>query len=200
MMEEGALQQFIRKLSRLPGFGPRSARRMALYLLKDPRQRLTPLVEAMEKAAQMVRPCHICGNLDDCDPCQICRNPERQKGVICVVENVGDLWALERTHVYRGVYHVLGGTLSPIKGCGPEDINSASLFHRLDEGHVKEVILALGATVEGASTMHWLMDKMAQYGDIKITRMAQGIPMGGSLDVLDDGTLAAALGERHAMS
>ncbi|MFT9258747.1 MAG: recombination mediator RecR [Acetobacter sp.] len=191
------IEQLIRLLGRLPGFGPRSARRVALYLLKDPQTRLAPLARAMEKAGAAIRTCSSCGNLDTVDPCHICRDPLRDHGVVCVVETVGDLWALERAGVHRGVYQVLGGTLSPLSGTGPEDLNIAPLFARLAAGQVREVILALGATVEGATTMHWLMDRLEPYDGVTVSRVAQGVPMGGALDVLDDGTLAAALGARR---
>ncbi|MFT8675619.1 MAG: recombination mediator RecR [Acetobacter sp.] len=191
------IEQLIRLLGRLPGFGPRSARRVALYLLKDPQTRLAPLARAMEKAGAAIRTCSSCGNLDTVDPCHICRDPLRDHGVVCVVETVGDLWALERAGVHRGVYQVLGGTLSPLSGTGPEDLNIAPLFARLAAGQVREVILALGATVEGATTMHWLMDRLEPYDGVAVSRVAQGVPMGGALDVLDDGTLAAALGARR---
>ncbi|MBO1324547.1 recombination mediator RecR [Acetobacter sp. TBRC 12305] len=191
------IEQLIRLLGRLPGFGPRSARRVALYLLKEPQTRLVPLARALEKAGDAIRTCSSCGNLDTLDPCHICRDPLREHAVVCVVETVGDLWALERAGVHRGVYQVLGGTLSPLSGTGPEDLNVAPLFARLEAGQVREVILALGATVEGATTMHWLMDRLVAYGGVTVSRVAQGVPMGGALDVLDDGTLAAALGARR---
>ncbi len=195
------IEQLIRLLGRLPGFGPRSARRVALYLLREPQSRLVPLARAMERAGEAIRTCSSCGNLDTVDPCHICADPLRDHALVCVVETVGDLWALERAGVHRGVYQVLGGTLSPLAGTGPEDLNIAPLFARLEAGQVREVILALGATVEGATTLHWLMDRLAPYtapqGTVTVSRVAQGVPMGGALDVLDDGTLAAALGARR---
>ncbi|AKR48242.1 recombination protein RecR [Acetobacter pasteurianus] len=191
------IEQLIRLLGRLPGFGPRSARRVALYLLKEPQTRLAPLAHAMERAGNAIKTCSSCGNLDTIDPCHICSDPLRDQGLICVVETVGDLWALERAGVHRGVYQVLGGTLSPLAGIGPEDLDVAPLFEKLNKGTVREIILALGATVEGATTMHWLMDQLAPYGGVTVSRVAQGVPMGGALDVLDDGTLAAALGARR---
>ena len=195
------IEQLIRLLGRLPGFGPRSARRVALYLLREPQSRLAPLARAMERAGEAIRTCSSCGNLDTVDPCHICADPLRDHALVCVVETVGDLWALERAGVHRGVYQVLGGTLSPLAGTGPEDLNIAPLFARLEAGQVREVILALGATVEGATTLHWLMDRLAPYtapqGTVTVSRVAQGVPMGGALDGLDDGTLAAALGARR---
>lgn len=190
--------RLIALLSKLPGLGPRSARRAALKLLQAPETRMLPLASAMAEAARAVRSCQLCGNLDSADPCAICADGARDRSVVCVVEGVGDLWALERAHVHRGVYHVLGGTLSPLAGTGPDDLNLTPLLARISAGGVVEVILALGATVEGATTMHWLTDRLQPFG-VGITRVAQGVPMGGALDVLDDGTLAAALRSRRAV-
>lgn len=191
------IERLIELLARLPGLGPRSARRAALTLLRQPRTRLLPLATAMEQAANSVRTCDACGNLDSRNPCSICADEHRDHSMVCVVEGVGDLWALERAGVHRGLYHVLGGTLSALGGTGPEDLSTAPLMARLAGGEVREVILALGATVEGATTAHWLAERLASFG-IAITRVAQGVPMGGALDVLDDGTLAAALMARRS--
>ncbi len=191
------IERLIGLLSRLPGLGPRSARRTALRLLQEPQTRLLPLAQAMQEAARAVRSCSVCGNLDSADPCHICADPHRDRSLICVVEGVGDLWALERAHVHRGLYHVLGGTLSPLGGVGPEDLNLPGLLARVQAGGVAEVILALGATVDGATTTHWLTERLRPLG-VTVTRVAQGVPMGGALDVLDDGTLAAALRARRA--
>ncbi len=191
------IERLIELLGKLPGLGPRSARRAALGLLRQPQARLLPLANAMQQAARTVRTCGLCGNLDSRDPCTICSDPGRDRGLVCVVEGVGDLWALERAGVHRGLYHVLGGTLSPLGGIGPEDLNLAPLLARLADGGVREVILALGATVEGATTQHWLSERLADTG-ATISRVGQGVPMGGALDVLDDGTLAAALMARRA--
>ncbi len=191
------IERLIELLARLPGFGPRSARRAALTLLRQPRTRLLPLASAMEQAARTVRTCSQCGNLDSRDPCAICDDPHRDRSIVCVVEGVGDLWALERAGVHRGLYHVLGGTLSALGGTGPEDLSTAPLLARIEAGGVREVILALGATVEGATTTHWLAERL-QPLDVTVTRVAQGVPMGGALDVLDDGTLAAALMARRS--
>ena len=158
---------------------------------------MLPLAVALADAARAVKPCADCGNLDSRDPCSVCVDPNRDRSVICVVEGVGDLWALERAGVHRGLYHVLGGTLSPLSGIGPDDLNTASLFARVTEGEVAEVILALGATVDGATTAHWLSDRLRPRG-VSVTRVGQGVPMGGALDVLDDGTLAAALRARRS--
>ena len=190
------IERLISLLSRLPGLGPRSARRAALKLLQEPGTRMLPLASALEDAAAAIKSCHLCGNLDSQDPCAICADPHREQGLICVVEQVGDVWALERAHVHRGVYHVLGGTLSALAGQGPEDLNLRPLLGKLEAGGVSEVILALGATVDGATTAHWLTDRIRSFG-VPITRVGQGVPMGGALDVLDDGTLAAALRGRR---
>jgi recombination protein RecR len=190
------IERLIDLLAKLPGFGPRSARRAALRMLQQPETRMAPLAAALFEAARAVKTCSRCGNLDSRDPCAICTNPHRDQSVICVVEGVGDLWALERAAVHRGLYHVLGGTLSALSGIGPEELNTAPLLARVAEGNVIEVILALGATVDGATTAHWLADRLRPLG-VAVTRVAQGVPIGGALDVLDDGTLAAALRARR---
>jgi len=190
------VDHLISLLSKLPGLGPRSARRAALKMLQQPESRMLPLAAALAAAAQAVRPCADCGNLDSQDPCSICGDEHRDRSVICVVEGVGDLWALERARVHHGLYHVLGGTLSALSGIGPEDLNTEGLLTRIAEGGVSEVILALGATVDGAATAHWLTDQLRPTG-VTVTRVGQGVPMGGALDVLDDGTLAAALRTRR---
>jgi recombination protein RecR len=192
------IDHLIGLLSKLPGLGPRSARRAALKMLQQPEARMLPLAAALTQAARAVRPCADCGNLDSQDPCSICANPQRDRSIICVVEGVGDLWALERAHVHNGLYHVLGGTLSAISGTGPDDLALPGLLNRVAEGDVAEIILALGATVDGAATAHWLTDQLRSTG-IAITRVGQGVPMGGALDVLDDGTLAAALRTRRSV-
>jgi len=190
------VDHLISLLSKLPGLGPRSARRAALKMLQQPESRMLPLAAALAAAAQAVRPCADSGNLDSQDPCSICGDEHRDRTVICVVEGVGDLWALERARVHHGLYHVLGGTLSALSGIGPEDLNTEGLLTRIAEGGVSEVILALGATVDGAATAHWLTDQLRPTG-VTVTRVGQGVPMGGALDVLDDGTLAAALRTRR---
>lgn len=192
------IERLIAELARLPGFGPRAARRAALRLLRQPQARLMPLIAALRDAADAVRPCARCGNLDSVDPCTLCADPRRDQGLVCVVEGVGDLWALERAGVHHGLYHVLGGTLSALSGVGPEDLNAAPLLARVAAGEVREVILALPATVDGATTAHWLTDRLRPHG-IAISRVAHGMPMGGALDALDDGTLAAALRARQAV-
>jgi recombination protein RecR len=190
------IERLIGLLAKLPGMGPRSARRSALKMLQQPETRMLPLATALADAARAVKPCSVCGNLDSQDPCAICSDPRRERSVICVIEGVGDLWALERASVFHGLYHVLGGTLSALSGVGPEDLNVASLLARVERAGVTEVILALGATVDGATTAHWLTDRLRPLG-VTVTRVAQGVPIGGALDVLDDGTLAAALRARR---
>ena len=190
------VERLIDLLAKLPGLGPRSARRAALKMLQAPEQRMLPLATALADAARAVRPCSLCGNLDSADPCAICADPGRDRSIICVVEGVGDLWALERAGIYRGLYHVLGGTLSALGGVGPEDLNVTPLLRRIGEGGVAEVILALGATVDGATTAHWLAERLMKTG-VAVSRVGQGVPIGGALDVLDDGTLAAALRARR---
>jgi recombination protein RecR len=190
------LDTLIQLLARLPGLGPRSARRAALHLLKRRESLLRPLATALAEAEAAIRACAQCGNFDTVDPCAICRDPERDPSVICVVEDIADLWALERTRAFRGRYHVLGGTLSALDGIGPDDLNLGRLLARLEPGH--ELILALNATVEGQTTAHYIADRVAQSG-VKVSRLAQGVPIGGELDYLDDGTLTAALKARRAL-
>ena len=195
-MNSPEIDRLIALLAKLPGFGPRSARRAVLRLLQQPQTRMVPLAAALTEAASAVKPCRECGNLDSRDPCAICTDTGRDRALVCVVEGVGDLWALERAGVHRGLYHVLGGTLSALGGVGPEDLSVRPLFARIAGGAVEEVILALGATVEGASTAHWLADRLQTTG-VSVTRVGHGVPIGGALDVLDDGTLGAALKARR---
>jgi recombination protein RecR len=190
------LDTLIQLLARLPGLGPRSARRAALFLLKRREQVMRPLAAALGAAAAAIRPCATCGNFDTADPCAICRDPERDPSAICVVEDLADLWALERTGAFRGRYHVLGGTLSALDGIGPEDLNIARLIARLGPG--TEMILALNATVEGQTTAHYIAERAEATG-ASISRLAQGVPIGGELDYLDEGTLTAALKARRAL-
>ena len=192
------LERLIQLLARLPGLGPRSARRAALHLLRKREALMLPLADAMAAAAARVRPCAVCGNLDTADPCAICADPRRDAGLICIVEQVGDLWALERTGSYRGRYHVLGGTLSALDGVGPDQLNIAGLLRRAAEPGLREIILATGATVDGQTTAHYLIDRLAG-SDVAVTRLAHGVPVGGELDYLDDGTLTAALRARRSI-
>ena len=187
------IERLVQLLSRLPGLGPRSARRVALALLKKREQLLEPLADALRDAATAIRVCETCGNLDTASPCALCNDERRDPRVLCVVEEVADLWALERAGVFRGRYHVLGGALSALDGMTPERLNLAPLLARTKS--VDEVILAMNATVEGQTTAHYLMD-MLQSSGIKVTRLAHGVPVGGELDYLDEGTLSAAFKAR----
>ena len=190
------LESFIQMLSRLPGFGPRSARRAALHLIKNKETLLVPLINAMEKTAESVAICSSCGNYDTSDICSICLDSEREQSIICVVEEVADLWALERTSMFKGNYHVLGGVLSPLDGIGPDDLRIDGLISRVRATNVEELILATSATVDGKTTSHYIADRFQNEG-IKISLLAHGIPVGGELDYLDDGTLGADLKDRR---
>ncbi len=190
------IDRLIELLAKLPGLGPRSARRAALHLLKRKDALLIPLGSALAAAAENVRQCSQCGNLDAVDPCGICTDPRRDDSLICVVEDVADLWALERASVFKGRFHVLGGVLSALDGIGPEDLNVTGLVARARGNQVREVILATNATVEGQTTAHYLIDRLEDC-DITVSRLAHGIPVGGELDYLDDGTLGAALKARR---
>ena len=189
------IERLIQLLARLPGLGPRSARRATLHLIKKKEQLLVPLAEAMRVAVDSVTVCTACGNVDTSDPCAVCADPARDPSVIVVVEDVADLWALERAHALSARYHVLGGTLSPLDGVGPGDLNIASLVARAADPVVKEIVLAVNATVEGQTTAHYITDQLDGLA-VKISRLAHGVPVGGELDYLDDGTLAAAMRSR----
>jgi recombination protein RecR len=191
------IERLIQILARLPGLGPRSARRAALQLIKKREALLEPLARAAAEAAAAVKVCSVCGNADTSDPCAICADPSRDAATIVVVEDVGDLWALERAGATRARYHVLGGTLSPLDGIGPDDLSIAALVARVRGGGVSEVVLAVNATMEGQTTAHYLTDQLAGSG-VRVTRLAHGVPVGGELDYLDDGTLAAAMKSRTA--
>ena len=198
-MSASEIDRMIQLLARLPGLGPRSARRAALYLMQRRESLLQPLAEALERAGEKIVACSTCGNLDVEDPCAICREPGRDSSLICVVEEVGDLWALERSAAYKGRYHVLGGTLSALDGRGPESLNLGKLAERAGSGEVQEVILALSATVDGQTTAHYIAERLAPSG-VAVTRLAHGVPVGGEHDALDDGTLLAALKARRRAS
>jgi recombination protein RecR len=189
------IERLIQLLARLPGLGPRSARRAALALLKKRDTLLEPLADSLREAADAILACEVCGNLDTQSPCAICSDPRRDPHILCVVEDVADLWALERAGVFRGRYHVLGGALSALDGVTPERLNVAPLLERVKSG-VDEVILAMNATVEGQTTAHYLMDLL---GGMKVTRLAHGVPVGGELDYLDEGTLSAAFKARRSL-
>ena len=189
------IDRLIHLLAKLPGLGPRSARRAALALLKKRETLLEPLADALAEAAAALKQCSTCGNLDTTDPCALCRDPSRDAATLCVVEDVDDLWALERAAMFRGRYHVLGGALSALDGVTPEKLNLGKLVERASEG-VTEVILAMNATVEGQTTAHYLMDALEPL-HLRVTRLAHGVPVGGELDYLDEGTLSAAFKARR---
>lgn len=197
-MAGSEIERLIQLLAKLPGLGPRSARRAALHLLNRRETLLEPLAQALEEARDSVRHCSVCGNLDSVDPCAICADEGRDGGLICVVEDVAGLWAMERAHVFRGRYHVLGGVLSALDGVGPDDLGIERLLLRARPPAVREVILATGATVDGQTTAHYIADRLAGRG-LAISGLAQGVPMGGELDFLDDGTIGAALSARRPM-
>lgn len=190
-----AIDRLIGELGKLPGVGPRSARRLALHLLKQKTRTIPPLIAALTQANDEVKTCATCGSIDDTDPCRICAHPGRDATLICVVEDVADVWAMERSGSFRGRYHVLGGTLSAMDGRGPEQLRIDQLMHRMTADGVKELILALSATVAGQTTAHYVAERVHGM-NITVTRLAQGIPMGGELDYMDDGTLSAALSAR----
>ncbi|TCU38831.1 recombination mediator RecR [Rhizobium azibense] len=192
------IEKLIQLLAKVPGLGPRSARRAALHLIKKKEQLLGPLSTAMGEAYDKVKVCSRCGNVDTVDPCTVCTDERRDHSVIIVVEDVSDLWALERAGAMNATYHVLGGTLSPLDGVGPDDLNIRGLIDRIGQGGIRELIIAVNATVEGQTTAHYITDQLTGL-DVKITRLAHGVPVGGELDYLDEGTLAAALRARTAI-
>ena len=197
-MSEQVLEKLIKKIAKLPGFGPRSSRRVVLHLLKDKETLLLPLIEDMNNVANNIKKCLECGNLDENDICNICKNSSRNETLLCVVETVADLWALERSNVYNGKYHILGGVLSAIDGINPDQLNIDSLEKRLESKIFTEVIIAISATLDGQTTAHYLAERLGKL-DIKITRLAHGLPVGGELDFLDDGTIAQALKARNLL-
>ncbi len=189
------IERLIQLLSRLPGLGPRSARRAALHLVKRREELMEPLAAAIADAHEKIVVCSVCGNVDTRDPCTVCADPSRDPSSLVVVENVADLWALERAGVVTGTYHVLGGTLSPLDGIGPEQLNLSGIIGRAKGSPIKEVVLALNATVDGQTTAHYITDLLRETG-VKVTRLAYGVPVGGELDYLDEGTLSAAIRSR----
>lgn len=195
-MSTSEIDHLIKLLSKIPGLGARSARRATLHLIQNKETLLTPLADALTLAAQNVKSCQTCANLDTVDPCLICSAEKRDQKTICVVQEVSDLWALERAGVFSGLYHVLGGTLSALDGIGPEDLRIESLIARASRGEVTEVILALNATLDGQTTAHYLTDRL-EACNVTISHLAHGVPVGGELDYLDDGTLATALKSRR---
>jgi recombination protein RecR len=192
------IERMIQLLARLPGLGPRSARRAALFLLKKREQIMGPLAAAFAAALERIEICRVCGNLDSRNPCTVCTDPQRDPSIIVVVADVADLWALERAHALNARYHVLGGTLSPLDGVGPEDLAIGPLVTRAHDAAVTEVILALNATVDGQTTAHYITDLLHD-ANVKVTRLAHGVPVGGELDYLDEGTLSAAIRQRTAL-
>ena len=195
-MSAPEIEHLIQLLSRLPGFGPRSARRSVLYLMNKRESQLLPLIQALQNVADHVKVCPICGNMDTETPCSICANAKRDSSQICVVEDVADLWALERAGLFKGYYHVLGGVLSALDGVGPDELKIESLVARVQSGAVQEIILALPATVDGQTTVHYLAERLAKY-PVKITTLSRGVPLGGELDYLDDGTIQMAFKSRR---
>jgi len=190
------IEHVVQLLARLPGLGPRSARKAALALLKKRNELLLPLSQALAIAVEKIVECPICGSLDTVSPCSLCQDPRRDRSLIVVVEEIGDVWALERASVVKGLYHVLGGHLSPLDGIGPDKLNIARLIERASTGEVNEILLALNATVEGQSTAHYLSEQLEPTG-VVVSLLAQGVPVGGELDYLDEGTLAAAIKSRR---
>ncbi len=191
------IEKLVQLLARLPGLGPRSARRAVLHLMRKREELLAPLADALRVAQERIVVCPVCGNIDTSDPCTICRDPRRDPSILVVVETVSDLWALERAGLLNARYHVLGGVLSPLDGVGPEDLAIPGLIERVRGGEVREIVLAVNATVDGQTTAHYVADVLSPYG-VKVTRLAHGVPVGGELDYLDEGTLAAALERRTA--
>ena len=195
-MIDGPLDMLIRQLAALPGLGTRSARRIALHLLTNKDKTMLPLARNLNFVAESIQTCHVCGNLDEGDICRICKDQTRDRTTLCVVSGVADLWAIERTGSYKGTYHILGGVLSALDGIGPADLNLDALISNVRAKNISELILALGATVEGQSTAHYITDQLGDVRDIKITRLAHGLPVGGELDFLDDSTISTALKAR----
>ncbi len=192
------IEQLIDLMAKLPGLGPRSARRAVLAMIKKRDLMLTPLSRAIAEVAATARVCLECGNVDTTETCAICRDPRRDDSVLCIVEDVADLWAMERASVFRGRYHVLGGLLSALDGIGPDELRLNRLLHRAHEPAVTEVVLALGATIDGQTTAHYIAERL-EGADVVVTSLAQGVPVGGELDYLDDGTISAALKARRAL-
>lgn len=194
----GSIEALIQLLAKMPGLGPRSARRAALHLLKRRESLMEPLARALNDAAENVKTCSVCHNVDMVDPCNVCTDVKRDTSQICVVEEVGDLWAMDRVVGFKGLYHVLGGTLSALDGIGPEDLNISQLVERAKNPAVKEVILATNATVDGQTTAHYIAERLED-SDVTVSALAHGVPVGGELDYLDEGTLFAALKARKAV-
>ena len=196
-MPVSSFDKLVREFAQLPGLGPRSARRISLYLLTRGKGSLEHFAQTLTETAQHMKECSTCGNLDTSDPCQICQDDKRQHDVLCIVANVADLWAIERTGSFKGMYHVLGGVLSALDGMTPDKLRLDDLVRRLEQGHIQEIILALSATVDAQSTAHYISDLVHKHHNrVRMTRLAHGLPVGGELDYLDDGTIMSALKSR----
>ena len=195
-MKPSRIDSLIELLARLPGIGPRSARRIALNLLKKPDSLMIPLAKALVETADQIKKCEICGNIDTVSPCNLCEDNRRDQSIIVVIEEVGDLWALERAAVHKGLYHVLGGSLSAIDGVGPDDLGINQLIERANKASTKEIVLAMNATIDGQTTAYYITDQLSEC-NVKISRLARGVPVGGELDYMDDGTLMEALESRQ---
>ena len=198
-MSSPEIDALTQALSRLPGLGPRSARRAVLHLLKRREIALKPLISALQAVEQNLATCAICGNVDTANPCGVCTDPRRDAKLLCVVEEVADLWAMDRARLFPGRFHVLGGRLSALEGVGPDDLSIAQLMARVTAGGIEEVVLAMNATMEGATTMHYLAERLAGSG-VSVTQLAHGVPVGGELDYLDEGTIAQALRARRPVA
>ena len=199
-MEQSPIDKLINDVSKLPGIGRRSAQRIALFLLKNKNKNLKPLIESLNLSFDKIDECKICGNIDMQDPCNICLNSSRDQSTICVVEDVSDLWTFEKIGFYKGLYHVLGGSLSAIQGIGTDEIKLEELLKRVSKNKIREIILALGTTIEGQTTSFVIAEKLAQYKDLNVTRLAQGIPMGGEVHYLDENTLNTAFQSRKKIT
>ncbi len=197
-MSSQDIEKLIKIIAKLPSLGSRSSRRVVLHLLKKKESTMLPLISALSEVANNIKTCEVCGNYDTISPCSICSLEKRDSSVICLVQDVADLWAMERVSFFKGKYHILGGVLSALDGVTPEDLNIESLVNRIDKEQVKEVILALPATIDGQITSHYIVSKLKDY-DIKLSTLAQGIPVGAELDYMDEGTLQLALNSRKTM-
>ena len=199
-MEQSQIDKLINDISKLPGLGRRSAQRIALFLLKNKAKNLSPLIDSLKESYDKIIECNECGNIDMQNPCNICSNNLRDKSSLCVLEDVSDLWTFEKIGFYRGLYHVLGGSLSAIQGIGTDELKIINLLNRIEKNKVKEVILALSTTMEGQTTSYVIIDKLEKFKDLKVTRLAQGIPMGGEVHYLDENTLNTAFQSRKKVT
>ncbi len=197
-MQGKEIEKLTKIIAKLPALGSRSARRIVLQLLKKKETTMLPLIAALQEVADNVKKCPVCGNFDTAEPCSVCRDSARDRETVCVVQDVADLWAMERVGLYRGQYHVLGGILSALDGVTPDDLNIEGLFSRLSDGTIKEIILALPATIDGQITAHYLLSRLKEF-PVKVTTLAQGIPLGAELDYMDDGTIQLALSARKEL-